>query len=143
MQSKRINPNVTYFKKLKLHTVKLYSKDQSCQKLKTQDSKHVWSKDYQGKSELAFIDQWGKRATGRPKTKFMIFKYLRAQNLLLKSQSREKGVLIKQSEFEFIHDYSKAFPLTVLFRLTSFSQSGYYKGLNSHSTSCVDPDEEL
>ena len=54
---KRINPNITYFKKLKLHTVKLYSKDQSCQKLKTQDSKHVWSKDYQGKSELAFIDQ--------------------------------------------------------------------------------------
>ncbi|WP_343288286.1 helix-turn-helix domain-containing protein [Turicibacter bilis] len=102
MQSKRINRNFTYSPKLKLQAVKRYLNGQSCssicEQLKIQDPKriYVWAKAYQDKGELAFIDQRGKQATGRPKTKFMSLEeeveYLRAQNLLLKkSIERKRG----------------------------------------------------
>ena len=102
MQSKRINRNFTYSPELKLQAVKLYLNGQSCssicEQFKIQDSKriYVWTKSYQDKGELAFIDQRGKQATGRPKTKFMSLEeeveYLRAQNLLLKkSIERKRG----------------------------------------------------
>ena len=102
MQSKRINRNFTYSPKLKLQAVKRYLNGQSCssicEQLKIKDPKriYVWTKAYQDKGELAFIDQRGKQATGRPKTKFMSLEeeveYLRAQNLLLKkSIERKRG----------------------------------------------------
>ncbi|MDB8553654.1 helix-turn-helix domain-containing protein [Turicibacter sanguinis] len=94
MQSKRINRNFTSSTELKLQAVNLYLSGQSCQsicqQLKIQDSKHiyVWTKSYETKGDLAFIDQRGKQATGRSKTNFISFEekveYLRAQNLLLK-----------------------------------------------------------
>ena len=102
MQSKRINRNYTYSSELKLQAVKCYLKGESsksiCEKLKIQDPKriYVWTKAYQEKGKLAFIDGRGKQATGRPKTKFMSLEeeveYLRAQNLLLKkSIERKRG----------------------------------------------------
>lgn len=102
MQSKKINRNFTYSPELKLQDVKLYLNGQSCssicEQLKIQDSNriYVWTKAYQAKGELAFIDGRGKQATGRPKIKFMSLEeeveYLRAQNLLLKkSIERKRG----------------------------------------------------
>lgn len=102
MQSKLINRNFTYSTELKLQAVKLYLSGQSCpsicEQLKIQDPKriYVWTKAYEAKGDLAFIDQRGKRATGRPKTNFMSIEeeveYLRAQNLLLKkSIERKRG----------------------------------------------------
>lgn len=52
-------------------------------------------------------------------------------------------MLTKQAQFEFIHQYSKDFSLSVLFKLTSVSRAGYYKWKKSHSTSQVNRDEEL
>lgn len=102
MESKRINRNFTYSPELKLRAVNLYLSGQSCPsicaQLNIQDSKriYVWTKAYQKKGDLAFIDQRGKQATGRPKSNFMSLEeevdYLRAQNLLLKkSIERKRG----------------------------------------------------
>ena len=102
MQSKRINRIFTYSPELKLQAVQLYLSGQSCpsiaSQLNIQDSKriHVWTKAYREKSDLAFIDQRVKQATGRPKSNFMSLEeevdYLRAQNLLLKkSIERKRG----------------------------------------------------
>ena len=52
-------------------------------------------------------------------------------------------MLNKQAEFEFIHEYSKKFSLSVLFKLTSVSRAGYYKWKKNHSTLQVNRDEEL
>ena len=100
MQSKRINRNFTYSAQLKSQAVQLYLKGQSCssicEQLKIQDPKriYVWAKDFHEKGEAAFIDGRGKKATGRPKTKFMSLEeeveYLRAQNLLLKKSKEKK-----------------------------------------------------
>ncbi|MFR5113734.1 helix-turn-helix domain-containing protein [Turicibacter sanguinis] len=102
MQSKLINRNFTYSTELKLQAVNLYLSGQSCQsiceQLKIENPKriYVWTKAYETKGDLAFIDQRGKQATGRPKTNFMSLEeeveYLRAQNLLLKkSIERKRG----------------------------------------------------
>lgn len=57
---------------------------------------------------------------------------------IIKKVNREKkGVLMKQAEFEFIHEHAKDFPLAVLFRLTSVS----YKWLKRYSTPRIDRDE--
>lgn len=52
-------------------------------------------------------------------------------------------MLKKQDEFEFIQEYSKDFSLSVLFKLTSVSRSGFYKWKKSHSRPQVHQDEEL
>lgn len=100
MQSKRINRNYTYSSELKLQAVTCYLNGESsksiCEKLKIQDPKriYVWTKAYQEKGKLAFIDRRGKSATGRSKIKFMSLEeveFLRAQNLMLKKSIGQKS----------------------------------------------------
>lgn len=85
---KRINRNFTYSPELKRQAVHLYLSGRSCssiaRQLNIQDPKriYIWTKAYQEKGELAFIDQCGKQAIERPKTNLMNLEeeveYLRA-----------------------------------------------------------------
>lgn len=66
MQSKRINRNFTYSPSLKRQAVNLYLNGHSCssicEQLEIQDPKriYVWTKAYQERGELAFIDNSSK-----------------------------------------------------------------------------------
>lgn len=52
-------------------------------------------------------------------------------------------MLTKQAQFEFIHEYSHEFSLSILFKLTSVSRAGYYKWKKNSSTIKLNRDEEL
>ena len=78
-----------------------------------------------------------KQATGRPKTKFMS---LEEEVKIVSSSSKsnvkkinrtKKGVLTKQQQFEFIHNYASEFSISLLLKLTTVSRAGYYKWKNS------------